>query len=344
MPDLDHFRKPPNPFWLFAPFVAAIVLVVAWSGAWLAFRASTASRIDATTARLRAEGWTVDWSRRVIAGYPFRIEVSLDDVHIAEPSGWGAAAPRLEAVANAYDLGHWVFALTQGLVLTRPGAGAVGVQAQLLRASVIGDGGPPPRILLEAAKLAFTPQPGAKALPIASAGHLQFDVRPGGAGQAQVYSRIDGATAQPGGALAVMVGARPLTIEIKAWAAKIAALHGRDWPSAVRAWTAAGGEISLYEGQITATQGPSVVANQGTLNVSDDGRLSGTLPSTLNGAAPLLRNLGAARVIDANAADLAASVVEARTAGAPTAKVDIGFQAGVTTLGPVAIAPAPRVF
>jgi len=344
MPDPDPPRKPPNRIWLFAPFVLAMVIVVGWSGAWLVFRANAAAQIDATAQRLRAEGWTVNWKHRAIAGYPFRIEVSLDDAEVAEPSGWALATPKFEAVADAYDLGHWMVAATRGVVLTRPNAGAVSVQAYLMRASVVATGVAPPRIEVEARKLAFTPAPGAKPLPIASADYLQFDVRPAADGSAQVYAKILAAKAQPGGALALMAGDLPVLIEIKAWVAKVGALQGRDWPSAVRGWTAAGGGLNVYEGQMSVAGGPSAITHNGSLAVDDDGLLTGTLPTVLTGAGPLLARLGQTRAIDPIAAFTAGTVINAHTNHQGASQVDVDFQSGATTLGPVAVAPAPRVF
>jgi hypothetical protein len=139
-----------------------------------------------------------------------------------------------------------------------------------------------------------------------------------------------------------MAAGRPQTIAARGWLTKVSAWRGRDWPTAVRAWAAAGGAVSLDQGEISA--GPTAAtAGQGLLVVGDDGRLQGGLPVELRGGVQVLRSLGQARTIDPTAADIAVSVTQARaTSGG--AKIDLGFQAGVTTLGPVAIAPAPKIY
>src|SRR5581483_9023771 len=175
--DPEPSRKPPRRFWLYAPYVAVLAGALVWSGVWVAARAGVARGLDEAAARLRAQGYAVAWKDRAIGGYPFRIDVTLDGLDVREPSGWGLAGPRLEAEAYAYHLDQWIAAAPQGVVLTRPGAGAVAVTGQVLRASVIGTGAAP-RVAVEGVKLVFTPQPGARPYPLASAERLGFYVRP----------------------------------------------------------------------------------------------------------------------------------------------------------------------
>jgi hypothetical protein len=125
MPDQTSPRKPPRRFWLFAPYVALVVVVSAWSIGWLVLRQAVITRFEQTAARLKGQGWTVTWADRSVSGYPFRLWVRLNQPHIAEPSGWSLAAPRLEAEAYAFAPNRWVIVAPEGLGLTRPfGGGA----------------------------------------------------------------------------------------------------------------------------------------------------------------------------------------------------------------------------
>src|SRR5580693_9072889 len=103
----DAPRKPrpdkgPRRFWLYAPYVVVLVAAIGWSAAWVWIRSEVAGRMDATAQRLREAGLTMDWKARRIDGYPFRVDVTLDDVRLAEPSGWALAASQIKAEAYAY--------------------------------------------------------------------------------------------------------------------------------------------------------------------------------------------------------------------------------------------------
>jgi hypothetical protein len=131
-----------------------------------------------------------------------------------------------------------------------------------------------------------------------------------------------------------------------AWQAKVSnasALHGRDWPAAVRAWTAAGGGLDIEHGALNA--GVTVLnLRPGRLTVGSDGRLRGSVGLDLRQAPNLIRTLADAKAIDPGAADSALAVAQARAGGGPVTQADLTFLAGVTAFGPVAIGPAPKVY
>ena len=54
--------------------------------------------------------------------------------------------------------------------------------------------------------------------------------------------------------------------------------------------------------------------------------------------------MGETGVIPQDAAQAASIIAQARSAGGDLARATLTFQAGQTTLGPVAIGPAPRVY
>jgi hypothetical protein len=251
------------------------------------------------------------------------------------------SAPRFEAQANAYDLDHWVMAAPQGVVLSRPGAGDVTITGQRLRASLIKVPGAAPRVAFEGIKLTFAPAPGAQPFALAAADHLGLYTRPVAGDAMEVLLQLDGAAPGPRSLLASLANG-PVTMRWQAGLAKVSAFTGPDWPSAVRAWSAAGGAMDVAHGEVNAGS-VGLTASQSRLTVGDDGRLRGTLAAELRGAAPALQRLTQAGLMEPLAADIAASVIAARTTG-PATKADLTFQAGVTTLGPVAVGPAPRVY
>jgi len=340
--DQNPPRKPARRFWLYAPYVVLLVAIVGWSLAWVWIRSEIAGRMDATASRLREAGFVMDWTSRRIDGYPFRIDVTLDGLRLAEPSGWALAAPRIKAEAYAYELGHWIGYAPAGVVLTRPVSGPVAITGQALRASYSTDLGAP-RIAVEVVKPVFTPKAGSKPFMISAADYLDFHLHPAGGDQAEFLLRIDGAAAPGGGVLAYIAQGKPMVIAWQAKASNVSALHGRDWPADVQAWTAAGGGLDVEHGALTAGA-TALSLRPGRLTVGSDGRLRGSVGLDLRQAPNIIRTLADARTIDASAADSALTVAQARAAGGPVTQADLTFLAGVTTFGPVAIGPAPKVY
>ena len=74
-----------------------------------------------------------------------------------------------------------------------------------------------------------------------------------------------------------------------------------------------------------------------------DGRATGVLDVSLRQAPQALATLGRTGTIPQDRAQAAAAVAEARETG-DLARATLNFEAGQTTLGPVAIAPAPKVY
>ncbi len=341
--DPDPTRKPPRRFWLYAPYVVLLVAIVGWSAAWIFVQSELAGRMDATARRLRDAGFTMDWKARRIEGYPFRIDVTLDGVRLAEPSGWALAAAQIKAEAYAYSPDQWIGYAPQGVVLTRPLSGALAITGPALRASYARSPGGAPRIAVEGLNLNFTPGPGAKPFVLSSAKRLDFHSRPVGDDQVEFLLRIDGATAPADAVLGRIAQAKPMDI---AWEGKVSnasALHGRDWPAAAQAWAGAGGGIDVEHGLLSA--GATVLnLRPGRLTAGLDGRLRGTVGLDLRQAPDIIHILADAKAIDPSAADSATTVAKVRAAGGAVTQADLSFIAGVTTFGPVAIGPAPRVY
>src|SRR6201999_941044 len=78
------------------PFVLVGLFVVAWSAAWFWARGEAARRIDAYRDAWDRAGYRLTWKDRRIGGFPFRMDVTLTDVSVREPSGWALEAPRIE--------------------------------------------------------------------------------------------------------------------------------------------------------------------------------------------------------------------------------------------------------
>ena len=344
LPQSPAARKPPSRAWLFGPYIVLLIAIVAWSGAWLWIRGQVADRLQASRGTL-GQGPTFGWSRSRIGGYPFRIEVILDDARAAEPSGWALAAPQVRAESYAYDLKHWVAYAPNGMVLSRPGGGDVAVTGQALRASLVTPAPGEAELAAEGLKLAFAQQPGAKPFPLTAVDHIDAHTRPaaGTAGATEFLVQIQGARLTAGSALGRIAAGQPVS---SAWHGTISQTQGlaaRDWPALAKAWAAAGGSIVLADGWVTA--GPfDLHAGGGQLSIGPDGRLRGKLTLGLARAPASLAARARAGALPPDLASASGQIAEARRAASPAASADLTFQAGVATFGPIAIGPAPRIY
>ena len=329
MPDLQSPRKPPNRLWLYGPYVALAIVVAAWTVAWVAIRQQAISAMDQAAGRLRAQGWTIAWSQRTVEGYPFRLLVRLGQPRIAEPSGWSLAAPALEAEAYAYAPGNWVILAPQGVTLTRPFGGAAAIGGQVLKAGFTHlDGQALPQIGIEGRGLSLQPAPGAQALPITSAGRFAFYLRPLPNDAAEFQLQLGQATPTATALLARLSGERPLDLVWDESVTHVSQLTGRDWPSAVRRWSQAGGGVSLDHGEVDAGD-VKVDALSGQSAVDADGHLAGDLLLDFSHAGGATQRLAGGGL--------------GGLAGA-LARTDLTFSGGKIRLGPFVIGKAPRVY
>ncbi len=346
MPDPAKPGKPanlkPRRFWLYAPYAAALVAALGYSAGWLAASQGLADGLDKAAAGLRAQGYQISWARRTVGGWPFRLDVTLIDARIAEPSGWAIQTPELKAEAYTYAADHWLFVVPQSLTVTRPGAGPVTIAGQALRASLAGPDDAQ-RLSIVGDKLTFVPAPGAAPFAFAAADQIELHLEPGPDDQAALLFRLNGATPAPGGVLARIASARPVSIQWDSIISRRSALKGASWPAMVRAWSAAGGAMTVRHAGISAGD-VGLGGDNGRLTVSADGRVQGALNLTLQKGPAAIALLGQAPGTSAAALAAAAAVAEARRLVGGPAALDLTFEAGQTTLGPVRIGPAPRVF
>lgn len=342
LPDLDPPRKHGR-LGLYLPFVIALLAVIAWSGFWLYARSQAQTRMDASVEMLRKVGYDISWKERRITGYPFRLNVSLDEARVREPGGWALQSPRVESQAYMHGLGTWVIAAPDGLTFVRPMGGAVMVTGDLLRASLSNTDKHPPNLSFEGTKLTFVPAAGAQPFALSAADKIQFHLRPGPDDQGAMMLKVENGKAQLSGLFQRVAGDKPISIVWDSLLSKMSAFKGDSWPAAVRAWTTAGGEATVRQAGVTA--GEAVIgAQSGRLTAGYDGRLRGTLDVTLREAPRALTEMGASGVIPEDTAIAAAAVTAARQGTSDVARATLNFEAGQTTLGPVAIGPAPRVY
>jgi len=115
--------------------ISSAVLALVWAG-YSGYWFYTAKRLSAgvgpwAEAR-RADGYTLQWSKLAVEGYPLAFRLRFADATIAgvRPLPFAAALPILTGETAVWDLKHWHLEAPQGMHVEAPGAGeAITAQA-----------------------------------------------------------------------------------------------------------------------------------------------------------------------------------------------------------------------
>jgi hypothetical protein len=338
LPEKAPIRKPQR-LGLYGPFAVLLVTVIAWAAAWLWIRGETFRQMDRAADAMAQDGYRIDWTGRELSGFPFRLDLDIAGARLREASGWALAAPRLKAEAFVFATDHWVVVAPDGITVTQPAGGAFQVTAKALRASLSEAAARPPRLSIEGIGLSFAPAPGARPLAFVSAAELHVHAKAGPGDQGAAYVELDRAVAGPEGLMRQIAGDAPVTLTGDVIYSHASALTGRGFATALGSWRAAGGGANIRRLSLDAGAS-SADARSGSLTIAADGRLAGRLEATLKGGPHLLEVIARRAGLDAEAQKAAQAVLGAHPAGG----VGLQFQAGRTTLGPVAIGPAPRIY
>ena len=341
LPESPPVRKPRR-LWLYAPFVLLLATAAAWTVGWARMRDAVFRHMD-DYARAAAEtGYRLDWRSRSMSGFPFRLDLEVVAPRVTEASGWGLSAPRLKAEAFVFAADHWIIVAADGATFQRRLGGPVAVAAKALRASLSDAAGHPPRVSVEGLDLTFTAPAGSRPSLLTRASELHLHSKAGPSDQGAVYVEVDNAVITPDGALAILAGPGPVTLKADAIVSHASALRGEGVAGALRGWSQAGGGLTIRTLSLQAA-GKGVETRSGDLAIDGGGRLKGRLDLTVKPAPRLMTFVSRLAAPRLEAARAARAVLAARTTG-DTADVTVDFQAGQTTLGPVGVAPAPRVY
>lgn len=103
----------------------AVVLGVAlWSGVWHYGRSVIAHELDAELTRLSIAGIEIGCAQREISGYPFRYDLSCQQLRAADGIGFSAQLAELRAVALMYNPRHIILEADGPAVAGEPRSGA----------------------------------------------------------------------------------------------------------------------------------------------------------------------------------------------------------------------------
>lgn len=346
----DVQPRRPSRLGLYLPLGLALVALAAWTGWWFYLSGQIERHLELRVAALTEAGWTVEHAGVSTTGWPFRARIAVKHVTIAAPSGHALAAPELVAEANAYRPDRWMVLATDGLTLTRADKGRVAVRAGAIRASVHGLTQRYPNVALEVADAHFTALPDSEPFPLATAGRIEFYMRPHltatqtNPDAVDVLFRLIDAEGREGGPVAAVAQQSPLTAQIEAVIQDVSHLRGADAAGVFAAWTRDGGRFTRVRGEIRAARSRAEVSSE-SLTADADGRLEGEV--ALSAVRPLPSLIGLARSGGASIDGAAAARAGTAAAGAdddtPVA-LSLEFRRGRAFLGPFAVGPAPKLF
>lgn len=334
-------------FWLFAPFVAVALVIVAWSVAWFLIRDRVAVELDEALGVEAAigRGWTC--ADRSIAGFPFRIEISCATLRLRSEDGLALDLGPARAVAQIYQPRHVIVTLSGPLLVDTPD-GAVSADWTRMEASIrnLGRGTEQLAIVAEGPRATID----AAALPASVEAAAE---------RVSLYARPSPGTTRADGALDLVVQAQvvtapaldaalgaasPADIEAQLRATGLgAALAARSDPrAAVEAWRAAGGRIDVELFSVMTPTAALSVA--GELGLDASNRPEGRIEASGRGLGPLVSAALGGRggfMADAIVAALGGAAEPAQGSSEPAALrplPPVRLQDGRVFVGPL---PAP---
>jgi len=278
-------------FWLFAPYVLLVTLIVVWSAAWFFVRERVDGVIEARLAREANLGRNWDCAERHIGGFPFRIDISCASLIFTRADGATFSLGPTRAVAQVYQPRH-VIVEAAGPFRGTDGIASFEGDWESLQASVteLGRGTEQFALDLRAPEIAIR---GAGPVPMeASAERVELYLRPApdlapGTGAVDMVMRATDARAP---ALDRLVGDdRPAQVEIDARTTNLRSLRSGPPRQMAVNWRDAGGALTLD--MIDIRKGDAHVQVTGELGLDDALRPQGRIESAAAGIEDLVGRL-----------------------------------------------------
>jgi len=295
--DSDRDAAPPAPrrrtrrFWLFAPYILLVTLIVVWSAAWFYVRERVDGEIEARLVREANLGRNWDCADRNIGGYPFRIAISCASLIFTRSDGTTFSLGPTRAVAQVYQPRHVI------IEAAGPFRGTDGVAAfegdwESLQASITELGRGTEQFALDLRAPEITVR-GTGTVPMeASAERVELYLRPApdlapGTGAVDIVMRASDARAP---ALDRLVGDdRPARVEIGARTTSLRSLRAGSPRQMAVNWRDAGGTLILE--MIDIRKGDAHVQIAGELGLDEALRLQGRIEPSAAGIEDLVGRL-----------------------------------------------------
>jgi hypothetical protein len=337
-------------FWLYAPFVALLLLAAAWTGGWFYAAHRAEGIVAAWIEREAADGRVYTCARQSVGGYPFRIEIRCGSPSATLQQADGGPvviqARDLLAVAQVYQPDLIIAEVTGPMTVKGPADDQNYVANwTLLQLSARGRPRAPERISIavDGPKL---DRAGPAAEPVARAKRLEFHLRKNAEADARnpafdlVFRTVEAVLAG-----VPSLGERPIDAEALAVLKGPADFSPKPLRDRLRTWQAAGGRLELKSSRLQ--QGGSLAVANGDIGLSTEGRLDGAVNLTFVGLDQLASAvLGQGNVGRSSAGLLAglAMLGRAELEGRRAIAVPLSFRDGRIFFGPIPVGQAPALY
>ncbi len=295
-----------RPLWrLFIMPALLVVAAAAWSAFWLYAASEVGVRADAWAAQEAKAGRVYACSKRSVAGYPFRLEVTCDDASVALVSQTaGAQAPftarlsEIMVIAQIYQPKLLIAEFKAPATLADHGQPpSMKVSWTTGQSSVVGLPDVPERASIVFDNPSIDRVNGPVATPLARASRVELHGRLAD-GSAKNNPVIETALKISGGSVQevhpVLAAAFDADIDTKLTGLKD--FSPKPWPERFRELQAAGGHIEIVRSRIQ--QGDLISVAAGTLTLNAQGRIDGELQMTVAGIEKVIPALGIEKMLE----------------------------------------------
>ncbi len=315
-----------------------LVGVLLYSAYWYQLARSAAKFVHEYTEALRSERIEANFSQINISGYPYRLEVSLDDIkaHFATDLNHVALViPNVKLTAHPWGLDHWVgVARAPFQTMIRRGEAGLGMEVGDSRASlVVGEQKRTARFSLEMNDVVFRPVLGQA---FAALDQLQVHFRSPPLGH---LSRDIGVLADDVSIRNIGTTQQSFDIDGVVMEAKLSGPTFVGWDVAsLDRWRASGGILEIHNLQLSA--GNLGVAFSGTISLDALFRPIGAGTVVIDGYREVLETFYSSGLIN-NVAKAAATLTldllstASDETGQRSVEAPISLQEGVLSVGPV---------
>jgi hypothetical protein len=284
-------RRRASRFWLFAPYVLLVTLIIGWSTAWFLVRERVDSEIETRLAREADLGRNWDCADRRVGGFPFRIQISCASLVFTRADGATFSLGPTLAMAQVYQPRHLI------VEAAGPFRGTDGVASfegdwESLRASIteLGRGTEQLALDLRGPEVAVH---GAAPAPVeASAERFEFYLRPapGAAPATGALDLVMRATDARIPDFDRLIGDdRPAQVEVTARTTALRNLRPGPPRQMATTWRDAGGSVTIE--MIDIRKGDAHVQIAGELRLDDAMRPSGRIEPAAAGIEDLVGRL-----------------------------------------------------
>jgi hypothetical protein len=329
--------------------LAVVLPALGWSAWWWIGASAKEAAFEGWLADRRADGWVAEAAAITTVGFPNRFDTRLARLSLADPDlGWAWEAPFLDVLMLSYAPTRAVLAAPPEQTVAVPGARAT-LRSDLLRASARLEPGPAlalERVSLEGKALRLSGAEGWEAEAARLEAHVAEDPGPGAPPESYaVAATVEGLRlpavwrdrVDPAGALAELVDR--FTLDARAaFDRRLDRSAVEDRPPRLRA-------VSLTA--LEARWGALSLRASGRVAADARGYAEGELTVRATRWREMLRAAVAAGALDA---DVAAAVegglgLLALLGGdADAIEAPLRFSGGRTTIGPVPVGRAPRLY